>query len=401
MAGQLTPVTLTVTGLTTTLSVSWQGPGLGWQLIPGQYLYSGTLVTRLGDTYTRFLKAVALAGGLSLTAAETAYLANALSPTVGGSWLNNLAATGTPDAATAAGLRDVLTGLLDFSRIKRALSPASPGDGRLLAVLQDPGALLHGGQSALASLTGWAQDSLDALLTQFFGSIDPTTAGHRGELRPRRRRQRRRRCLRPVGGGAGAGDHQRPHPGHRQRPAGGAALALRRAGLAHGDQAGQRRGPGHGSGTRSSPASSPQLGDGYTPPVITLTTTAAAVAGATTIECTGTAGVVPGMTVTGGGLAPGTTVTWAGPAAIAVSTGVPAALPAGTALSATVTGNPYDSPDSLLAPFLVDVQTQPPVLTSRIRLALSQVQLFIERVHPQPGARRVRRRTSTRPAGTG
>ena len=123
-----------------------------------------------------------------------------------------------------------------------------------------------------------------------------------------------------------------------------------------------------------------QLGDGYTPPVITLTTTAAAVAGATTIECAGTAGVVPGMTVTGGGLAPGTTVTWTGPAAIALSTGVPAALPAGTALSATVTGNPYDSPDSLLAPFLVDVQTQPPVLTSRIRLALSQVQLFVERV---------------------
>ena len=44
VAGQLTPVTLTVTGLQATLSVSWQGPGLGWQLIPGQYLYSGTLV---------------------------------------------------------------------------------------------------------------------------------------------------------------------------------------------------------------------------------------------------------------------------------------------------------------------------------------------------------------------
>ena len=45
VAGQLTPVTLTATSLTTTLSVSWQGTGLGWQLIPGQYLYSGALVT--------------------------------------------------------------------------------------------------------------------------------------------------------------------------------------------------------------------------------------------------------------------------------------------------------------------------------------------------------------------
>ena len=67
----------------------------------------------------------------------------------------------------------MLTGLLDFSRIKLALSAGSPGDGRLLAVLQDPGALLPGGQPALASLTGWAQDSLDALLTQFFASTDP------------------------------------------------------------------------------------------------------------------------------------------------------------------------------------------------------------------------------------
>ena len=379
VAGQLTPVTLTITGLGTTLAVSWHGPGLGWQLIPGQYLYSATLVARLGDTYTRFLKAVSLAGGLSLTAAETAYLATALSPAPNGSWLNDLAVTGTPDAATVAGLRDVLTGLLDFSRVKLALSPGSPGDGRLLAVLQDPGALLPGGQSALVSLTGWAQDSLDALLTQFFGSTDPkalamvanfsrvydasavvaacglsaavlvpaitdaptpdTVSALQAALRSHYAEQDWLTVIKPVSDAARV----------RQRD----ALVARI--LAH-------------------------LGDGYTAPTITLTVTAAAVAGATTIECAGTAGVVPGMTVTGGGLAPGTAVTWTGPAAIALSTGVPAALAAGTVLTTTVTGNPYDSPDSLLAPFLVDVQTQPPVLTSRIRFALSQVQLFVERV---------------------
>ena len=379
VAGQLTPVTLTVTGLLTTLSVSWQGPGVGWQLIPGQYLYSGTLVTRLGDTYTRFLKAVALAGGLSLTAAETAYLANALSPTVGGSWLNNLAATGTPDAATAAGLRDVLTGLLDFSRIKRALSPASPGDGRLLAVLQDPGALLHGGQSALASLTGWAQDSLDALLTQFFGSIDPTPLATVANFA---RVDDASAVVAACGLSAAV-----LVPAITNAPTPDTVSALQaalRSHYAEQDWLTVIKPVSDAARVRQRDALVArilaQLGDGYTPPVVTLTTTAAAVAGATTIECTGTAGVVPGMTVTGGGLSPGTTVTWAGPAAIAVSTGVPAALPAGTALSATVTGNPYASPDSLLAPFLVDVQTQPPVLTSRIRLALSAVQLFIERV---------------------
>jgi len=379
VAGQLTPVTLTVTGLLTTLSVSWQGPGVGWQLIPGEYLYSGTLVARLGDTYTRFLKAVALADGLSLTAAETAYLATALSPTAGGSWLNDLATTGTPDAATAATLCDVLTGLLDFSRIKLALSPASPGDGRLLAVLQDPGALLPGGQSALASLTGWAQDSLDALLTQFFGSTDPKPLSIVANFA-----RVDDACAIVAACGLSAAVLV---PAITNAPAPDTVSALQaalRSHYAEQDWLTVIKPVSDAARIRQRDALVArilaQLGDGYTPPVVALTTTAAAVAGATTIECSGTAGVVPGMAVTGGGLVPGTTVTWAGPSAIALSTGVPAALPAGTALSATVTGNPYDSPDSLLAPFLADVQTQPPVLTSRIRLALSQVQLFVERV---------------------
>ncbi|MGD0246679.1 MAG: FHA domain-containing protein, partial [Streptosporangiaceae bacterium] len=174
VAGQLTPVTLTATSLTTTLSASWQGAGLGWQLIPGQYLYSGTLVTRLSDTYTRFLKATSLAASLSLTAPELAYLATSLQTASGGSWLNDLTAAGDPDAATAASLCGVLADLLDFSRIKLALSP---GDERMLAVLQDPGALLPGQQSALLSITGWSQASVAALLTRFFGSQDLASLG--------------------------------------------------------------------------------------------------------------------------------------------------------------------------------------------------------------------------------
>src|SRR5262249_31272676 len=43
---------------------------------------------------------------------------------------------------------------------------------RLLTVLRSPAALLPGGQTAVASLTGWDQASMDALLTQFFGSAD-------------------------------------------------------------------------------------------------------------------------------------------------------------------------------------------------------------------------------------
>ena len=70
-AGALVPITLTATSIKTTFSVSWQSQGPGWQLIPAQYLYPLNLVTRLGDTYVRFLKATSLATDLSLTATET------------------------------------------------------------------------------------------------------------------------------------------------------------------------------------------------------------------------------------------------------------------------------------------------------------------------------------------
>ena len=163
-------VTLTATSITTTLSVSWQSLGLGWQVIPTGYLYPLAPVTRLGHTYLRFLKAASLASALSLTAAEIVYLATAPGfPVTGQSWLNLLAADGAPDPAVAAALAGVLTGLLDVARIKQALSPA---DERLLAVLRDPLAILQNGQSALLSLTGWSLASVNSLLTQFFGSTD-------------------------------------------------------------------------------------------------------------------------------------------------------------------------------------------------------------------------------------
>ena len=124
-----------------------------------------------------------------------------------------------------------------------------------------------------------------------------------------------------------------------------------------------------------------QLGDGYTAPVITLPPPRRMPRpGRPRSSCGSLAGVVPGMAVTGTGVAPGATVIWAGPGAISISTGLAADLPSGSALSVSPTGNPFDTPDSLLEYFLVDVETQPPVQTSRIRLALSQVQLFIERV---------------------
>src|SRR5205823_6195862 len=59
--------------------------------------------------------------------------------------------------------RDVFEGVLDFARIKRALSP---DDERLLEVLQYPDAKLDSGEDLLPALTGWDATSLADLLTR-------------------------------------------------------------------------------------------------------------------------------------------------------------------------------------------------------------------------------------------
>ncbi len=381
VAGQLTPITLTATSLKTTLSVSWQSAGLGWQVIPGEYLYSQSLAGSLGDTYVRFLKAASLAAALSLTAPELVYLA---ASSAGGGWLNFLAST--PDAATGATLCAALTDLLDFSRIKLALSPA---DERLLAVLQEPSAVLPNGQSGLLSLTGWSQDSVYALLTQFYGSPDLTGLGS-------------------------VQDFSRLYDAYAVVRACGLAAATLISAITNAPTATtltalqsalRSRYAEQDWLTVISPINDAarvqqrdalvayilqQLGDGYAQSVITLTASASAGIGATTVSCarqdgTGLNGVSAGMLVQGAGIASGTTVTAVTQAAagatgaITLSAGLLAGLPAGTALSAAPYTTTFESPDSLLEYFLADTQTQPPVQTSRIRLALSQVQLFIER----------------------
>ena len=102
-------------------------------------------------------------------------------------------------------------------------------------------------------------------------------------------------------------------------------------------------------------------------------------------DCTGAAGVTAGMLVQGASIAPGTVVTARRPANTdhyqRRASSAPHARPR-SARSLLVPPGPAVStpPDSLFEYFLIDPQTQPPVLTSRILLALSAVQLFIERV---------------------
>lgn len=132
---------------------------------PGPSAGDGILVDRLRSVYLRFLKSSALASGLRMTAREIAHFAARAGFTIGGQgWLNALPVSGSPDAPTSQALGAVLTALLDFARIKAALSP---DDERLLEVLQDPAATLPNGDSLLTTLTGWESASLGALLARF------------------------------------------------------------------------------------------------------------------------------------------------------------------------------------------------------------------------------------------
>jgi len=262
VAGSPVSLQLTFSEAVGAVTLSWQSTGTGWQPVPSTYLYPANLLAALQGTYVRFLKAASLASALSLTANEIASLGRAgdpeiqttssakvvagpvtlspvsmqgialgsllvldsgdeqeivtvtavtstkfsaitvrphngsvtpftissltlvgaTTPETSGGWLNLLGPLGTtqPDAgtppaqvlspATQTALRDILQGLMNFARMKQSLSP---GDERLLQVIQNPASTLPNGQPALVGLTGWIVPSINALLQQFFGSIQP------------------------------------------------------------------------------------------------------------------------------------------------------------------------------------------------------------------------------------
>jgi pSer/pThr/pTyr-binding forkhead associated (FHA) protein len=461
VAAELAPITLTTTSIKTTLVVSWQSLGLGWQVIPGQFLYPLSLVKHLGNTYVRFLMATSLATALSLTANEIADLGTATTfavdttddaqiapgsavfapasmaniaqgsvlvigsgpaqetvtvsaatlttftatavnahdgtvtpfpivsqstPQTGQGWLNFLARALETDLATAASLAGVLTALVDFAAMKQALSPS---DERLLTVLQDPGAVLPNNQSALLSLTGWAQASLNALLTQFFDSTDLSSLSSVENFRRVYNAYLVVRACRLSAATLISAITNAPTPATVStlqsalqalyaepdwltviRPISDAARVQQRDALvAYILQ---------------------QLGDSYGNALITLTTTAAASTGDTWLQCLNAAEAAIGMQVIAPGIAPGTVVTGTSGPLVFISQAIVAAIPSRSSVKLAPHGSvAIEGPNSLYEIFLIDPQTQPPVETSRILLALSTVQLFIERVvrnlEPQVG----------------
>jgi len=74
-AGMLYKIELKVEKVKDALSLKWETPKRAREVIPSRYLYPPTILASFSSTYVRFLKAASLATGLGLTANEMAYFA--------------------------------------------------------------------------------------------------------------------------------------------------------------------------------------------------------------------------------------------------------------------------------------------------------------------------------------
>jgi hypothetical protein len=454
VAGALVPFILTATSIKTKLSLGWQSQGMGWQQIPGQYLYPLNLMNSLGDTYIRFLKSTSLATALLLVADEISYLGTTTSyavntgcsqtinagnavftplsmaniatgsvlvidtgtaqetvavtaitsttfsavttkshtgstaapfsivdqaqPAIGQGWLNFLTGMANPTTAVAAKLGDVLTALLDFARIKQALSPS---DERVLNVLEDPTATLPpNNQLALLSLTGWTQASLNALLNRFFGSTSLAPLSAVEGLRRVYDAYAIVQTCRVTGAALIAAVTNVP-----TAMTVSALQSALRAQYAEADWLTVVKPINDTMRINQRDALVAyilqQMGDQFAATIITLPTNAAATTGATQLSFASAGQITAGMNVQGVSIADNTYVNQVSGNTVTLSTGTLTALPSGWNVSFVPVGsNNIDTPDNLYEYLLIDTQNQPPVETSRILLALSAVQLFIERV---------------------
>jgi hypothetical protein len=177
------PITIAVDGLpfqsgragsAYTFEVTWLTTGTGWQPIPPAALYADTLITNLQMTNLRFLKTTNLASDLGLLAPEIVYLAKRPDLAVNGQfWTAALPTVPVTGPASAPALpawtttqqvwTPVLDALLIYAGMKAQYSANST---HLLDALTDITAGQNGA-AELCSVTGWDTDSLSALATQF------------------------------------------------------------------------------------------------------------------------------------------------------------------------------------------------------------------------------------------
>lgn len=279
-------------------------------------------------------------------------------------------------SCTIAAFRDVLRDILSFARIKAAVSP---NDEQLLNVVEDPTTLSTDGVTPqIVKLMAWTQSSLNSLLQNF--SLQLAGLSTIENLRMVFDAYSFVTTCRISAAALLAAATNAP------TPATVASLqSALRALYAASDWLNVIQPVNDTLRIQQRDALVAyilqQLGDQYAGSLVSLSTSAASSAGSTTLTFASTAKVQVGMGIDGLNIPPGATVTAVSATTVTLSTGIAAAVPSGTAVVfAPANAVDISTTDDLYEYFLIDAETQPPVRTSRIRLALSTVQLFIERV---------------------
>lgn len=279
---------------------------------------------------------------------------------------------------SVASLRGVLKNLLDFARIKAAVSPS---DDQLLQVVENPNLLSSDGVTPqIVKLTGWSPSSLAALLQHFFKSTQPSSLSSIENLALVFDAFALVTTSRLSAAALIAGTTNAP------TPATVAALqSALRALYADSDWLNVIKPVSDAMRIMQRDALVAyilqQLGDAYIQTLITLTTSADAPPGSTQLTFASTTSIVAGMAVQAFNVPQNTIVQSVAANTVTLSASVSADVPSGSNI-VFVPANSVNiaTADSLYELLLMDVETQPPVETSRIRLALSSVQLFIERI---------------------
>ncbi len=278
-------------------------------------------------------------------------------------------------SCSIASLRGVLIDLLNFARIKAAVSP---NDEQLLDILENPNLLSADGVTPqIVKVTGWTLSSLYSLLQHFFGTTQLSSLSSIESLRQVFDAFAFVTTSRLSATALLAATTNAP------TPATVASLqSALRALYAGSDWLNIIRPINDAMRIQRRDALVAyilqQLGDTYGNGPITRQTTADAPAGSTTLTFASVAGLLANMGVQGLNIPSDATISAVGASSVTLSMAVSADVPAGSSLVFVPLN--ITTADDLFEFFLIDVETQPPVETSRIRLALSSVQLFVERV---------------------
>ena len=164
-AGRLYELAFTAKKVEDLLVLKWERQGMGRAPIPTAQLYPASVLEGFAPTYLRLLKGLAIAEALELSSAELEHFATHDDYSINGAgWLNALpAAQSSADTTTQELLRNVLA-LLQYRALKEELKIP---DGRLLELLRNPSAPGQDGEPLLNRVTGWQEADLDNLLAHF------------------------------------------------------------------------------------------------------------------------------------------------------------------------------------------------------------------------------------------